>query len=53
YAEEENFEKSLEIYREIADPSAGLEAGLQAARQGLIRKTLEKGNWELRVGEVK
>jgi CHAT domain-containing protein/Tfp pilus assembly protein PilF len=53
YAEEENFDKSLSIYREISDGPNQLERYIQIAHQGLIRKTLEKGNWELRVGEVK
>ena len=51
YAEEENFDKSLSIYREISGGLSGPYA--QSAREGLIQKTLEKGNWELRVGEVK
>ncbi|MBT3511209.1 MAG: tetratricopeptide repeat protein [Nitrospina sp.] len=51
YAEEENFDKSLSIYREI---SGGVDGSyVQSAREGLIQKTLEKGYWELRVGEVK
>jgi CHAT domain-containing protein/Tfp pilus assembly protein PilF len=51
YAEEENFDKSLSIYREI---SGGLDGPYaRSAREGLIQKTLEKGYWELRVGEVK
>ena len=51
YAEEENFEKSLSIYREMS--SENNELYVQSAREGLIQKTLEKGDWELRVGEVK
>ena len=51
YAEEENFDMSLSIYQEI---SANLvERYVQMAREGLIRKSLEKGDWELKVGEVK
>ena len=54
YAEEENFDKSLSIYREImSGESKELESYARSARAGLIQKTLEKGNWELRVGEVK
>jgi CHAT domain-containing protein/Tfp pilus assembly protein PilF len=53
YAEEENFEKSLSIYKEISDGPDELERYVQTARVGLINKSLEKGNWELRVGEVK
>lgn len=53
YAEEENFDKSLSIYREISEGPSELEQYVQIAREGLIRKSLEKGDWELRVGEVK
>lgn len=50
YAEEENFEKSLSLYQEMSGELHGHYA--QIAREGLIQKTLDKGNWELRVGEV-
>ncbi len=51
YAEEENFDKSLSIYRGMSE---GLnESYVQSARAGQIQKLLEKGNWELRIGEVK
>lgn len=53
YAEEENFDKSLNIYREISNKANAIEPHVQSARAGLIQKTLEKGDWELRVGEVK
>ena len=53
YAEEENFEQSLSIYREISNNSRALSPYVETARKGLINKTLEKGDWELRVGEVK
>ncbi len=53
YAEEENFEKSLSIYREISSDTNAIKPYVQSARTGLIQKTLEKGDWELRVGEVK
>jgi CHAT domain-containing protein/Tol biopolymer transport system component/Tfp pilus assembly protein PilF len=51
YAEEENFDKSLSIYQEISDRPN--ERYVRAAREGLIKKSLEKGSWELQVGEVK
>jgi len=53
YSEEENFEKSLSLYGEISRDAELPEGYTQKAREGLIRKTLEKGAWELRVGEVK
>ncbi len=53
YSEEENFEKSLSIYKEITENKDLIEEEVQQARQGFIRKTLEKGTWELRVGEIK
>jgi tetratricopeptide (TPR) repeat protein len=53
YSEEENFEKSLSLYGEISTDAELPEDFTQKAREGLIRKTLEKGAWELRVGEVK
>lgn len=53
YSAEENFEKSLALYEEIATDFGAQEENLRSARQGLIRKTLAKGDWELRVGEVK
>jgi CHAT domain-containing protein/Tol biopolymer transport system component len=53
YAEEENFDESLSIYRKISDEPKAIETYLNEARQGLIKKALDKGYWELRVGEVK
>lgn len=53
YAEEENFDKSLSLYREISSETNAIKSYIQSARAGLIQKTLEKGDWELRVGEVK
>ncbi len=53
YSEEENFEKSLSIYGEISANAAFPEEYTERAREGLIRKTLDKGAWELKVGEVK
>ncbi|GJL77674.1 MAG: hypothetical protein NPINA01_06630 [Nitrospinaceae bacterium] len=53
YSEEENFEKSLAFYEEISAGSDLLQDQQQKARDGWIRKTVEKGTWELRVGEVK
>ena len=54
YSEEENFEKSLSYYREIAAAKASGEwqASRQKARAGYIRKSIEKGKWELKVGET-
>jgi len=51
YAEEENFDKSLSIYEEILNESQV--ADLSEARKGKIKKALDKGEWELRVGEIK
>ncbi|MBT5869791.1 MAG: CHAT domain-containing protein [Nitrospinaceae bacterium] len=51
YAEEENFAKSLSLYREM--PEGLAQPYIESARAGQIQKLLEKGNWELRVGEVK
>ncbi|MBL4664637.1 MAG: CHAT domain-containing protein [Nitrospinaceae bacterium] len=53
YAEEENFDESLSIYQKISDEPKAIETYLNEAREGQIKKTLDKGNWELRVGEVK
>ncbi|MFQ5671774.1 MAG: CHAT domain-containing protein [Nitrospinales bacterium] len=55
YSEEENFEKSLSYYQEIAaaGESEELKASRQKARAGYIRKSIEKGKWELKVGETK
>jgi CHAT domain-containing protein/Tfp pilus assembly protein PilF len=53
YAEEENFDKSLSIYREVSGGPNELAQHVYVAGEGLIRKSLEKGHWELRVGEVK
>ena len=53
YAEEENFDKSLSVYREISSETDAIKPHIQSARAGLIQKTLEKGDWELRVGEIK
>lgn len=53
YAEEENFEQSLKVYEQIADDSKDLKDAVQRSRKGYIRKSIEKGEWELKVGEVK
>ncbi len=53
YSEEENFEQSLNVLKEISDNPVFDEQELERARQGFVRKTLEKGTWELRVGEIK
>ncbi|VAX26664.1 hypothetical protein MNBD_NITROSPINAE05-713, partial [hydrothermal vent metagenome] len=53
YSEEENFEKSLRLYKEISLDAELPEDFTTKAKAGLIRKTLEKGAWELKVGEVK
>jgi len=53
YAEEENFDKSLSIYRELSGGATALTQYVESARAGLIQKSLEKGDWELRIGEVK
>jgi CHAT domain-containing protein/Tol biopolymer transport system component/Tfp pilus assembly protein PilF len=53
YSEEENFEKSLALYEEVSADSDALADHLEKAKQGWIRKMVEKGTWELRVGEVK
>ena len=53
YAEEENFEMSLVQYEAINQDPGNLEEAIEEARQGFIRKSVEKGEWELRVGEVK
>ncbi|MBI4389853.1 MAG: CHAT domain-containing protein [Nitrospinae bacterium] len=53
FAEEENWEMSLNYYKQIAETSKGFEEDLLRAREGYVRKSLEKGKWELKVGEVK
>jgi CHAT domain-containing protein/Tol biopolymer transport system component/Tfp pilus assembly protein PilF len=53
YSEEENFEKSLAFYDEISTSSDALEDQRKKAKAGWIRKMVEKGTWELRVGEIK
>jgi CHAT domain-containing protein/Tol biopolymer transport system component/Tfp pilus assembly protein PilF len=53
YSEEENFAKSLALYDEISASSDSLEDHRQKAKAGWIRKMVEKGTWELRVGEIK
>ena len=53
YSEEENFEKSLALYKEVAPGSDLLTDYQQKARDGWIQKMVEKGSWETRVGEVK
>ncbi len=53
YAEEENFEQSLKVYEQIADDSKNLKEAVQNSRKGYIRKSIKKGEWELKVGEVK
>ncbi len=53
YAEEENFDESLSIYRKISDEPKAIKTYLNEALKGQIKKTLDKGNWEIRVGEVK
>jgi CHAT domain-containing protein len=53
YAEEENFDESLSIYRKISDEPKAIEIYINEAREGQIKKALDKGYWELRVGEVK
>ncbi len=53
YAEEENFEMSLVEYEAINKDPGNLEEAIEEARHGFIRKSVEKGEWELRVGEVK
>ncbi|MZH04455.1 MAG: CHAT domain-containing protein [Nitrospinae bacterium] len=53
YAEEENFDESLIIYEKISKETSTLETYRARAVDGQIKKALEKGNWELRVGEIK
>ncbi|MEK9627702.1 MAG: tetratricopeptide repeat protein [Nitrospinota bacterium] len=53
YAEEENFDESLSIYEKISKDNKSLEPYRSQAIEGRIKKALEKGNWELRVGEIK
>ena len=53
YAEEENFDESLSIYEKISKEKISLEPYRSQAIEGRIKKALEKGNWELWVGEIK
>ena len=53
YSEEENFDKSLQIYQEISESPEFPEEDLNKAREGYIGKSIAKGTWELKVGEVK
>jgi CHAT domain-containing protein/Tfp pilus assembly protein PilF len=53
YAEEEDFEQSLRVYEQIADDSKDLKEAVKNSRKGYIRKSVAKGKWELKVGEVK
>ncbi len=53
YANEENFEQSLKVYEQIAGDSKDLKEAVQKSRKGYIRKSIKKGEWELKVGEVK
>jgi CHAT domain-containing protein/Flp pilus assembly protein TadD len=53
YAEEENYAVSLSLYEKVSEDSKSLEESRRISREGHIRKTLEKGEWELRVGETK
>lgn len=50
YAEEENFDKSLSIYEKISGESK--EPYFIQAAKGKVKQALDKGNWELRVGEA-
>ena len=47
YSEEENFDKSLAVFREIVDGSETVEESRRAAREGWVRKAIEKGKWEM------
>ncbi|QPJ60538.1 MAG: CHAT domain-containing protein [Candidatus Nitronauta litoralis] len=53
YAEEENFEMSLVQYQAVESDPGNLDDALEKARRGFIHKSVEKGEWELRVGEMK
>ncbi|PIQ95534.1 MAG: hypothetical protein COV67_14365, partial [Nitrospinae bacterium CG11_big_fil_rev_8_21_14_0_20_56_8] len=53
YAREQNFEESLRIYRNISGDSERTQEALRQAREGWIKKTIEKGKWEIRVGETR
>ena len=53
YANEENFDQSLQAYEKIFDGSANLKERINAARKGKITKWIEKGTWEIRVNEIK
>ncbi len=52
-AEEEDFQGSLNVYQKITEGTRQQEGDYRQARAGYIRKSLEKGKWELKVGEVK
>ncbi len=53
YAEEENFEISLNQYQLVQSNSDSLKENIQEAKSKFIRQAIEKGNWELNVGETK
>ncbi len=53
YAEEENFEMSLSQYQLVQSSSDSLKENIQEAKTEYIRQSIEKGNWELNVGETK
>ncbi len=53
YAEEEQFEKSLDLYQQVVQTPQGFDEKLRLATLGYIRKSLKKGKWEINVGEVK
>lgn len=53
HAEEENFEASLGIYRKITEDSRVVGENIKSARKGYIRKSIEKGMWEMKGGDVK
>ncbi len=52
-AEEEDFQGSLNVYQKITEGTRERDEDYRRARAGYIRKSLEKGKWELKVGEVK
>lgn len=53
YAEEENYEMSLSLYQQITEDSEALDENIVQAKNGYVRKSVEKGLWEMRVGEMK
>ena len=53
YSEEENYDKSLSVFQEVANASETIQANRQIAQKGWVLKAIEKGKWELRVGETK